>query len=197
MPPCRVSYPNAPVRIVLENVLSCERCEALLGSPSDQQSRSVRDHSRIGAHTAPRSSAVSTVAHRLRAVQARSFITHQCAADGFALGSSGSAQFPAAKLPGRLSLWGYLFGSTVGCSCAGYTAADRQPNRYRPASPSMRQPLQLHFKPPASPGRWRLTGRFNQPRPSYGVVPYCEWINDEDGDQIWLSPSLIPIREDL
>jgi len=59
----------------------------------------------------------------------------------------------------------------------------------------MRQPLKLHFKPPASPGRWRLTGRFNQPRPSYGVMPNCEWINDEDGDQIWLSPSLIPIRE--
>jgi hypothetical protein len=57
----------------------------------------------------------------------------------------------------------------------------------------MRQPLKLLFKPPATLGRWRLTGRLNQPRPSYGVVPCCEWINDEDGDRIWMLPTLMPV----
>ena len=54
----------------------------------------------------------------------------------------------------------------------------------RPTS-SVRLPLRLNFEPPADPSAWHMTGRFNWPCPHYGIVPNCEWANDE-GMQIWL-----------
>jgi hypothetical protein len=54
----------------------------------------------------------------------------------------------------------------------------------RPTS-SVRPPLRLRFEPPADPSAWHMTGRFNWPCPHYGIVPNCEWANDE-GMRIWL-----------
>ena len=54
----------------------------------------------------------------------------------------------------------------------------------RPTS-SVRPPLRLRFEPPADPSAWHMTGRFNWPGPHYGIVPNCEWVNDE-GMRIWL-----------
>jgi hypothetical protein len=68
------------------------------------------------------------------------------------------------------------------------------PNRVRLADPlgdglasSVRRPLRIQFEPPAGPTAWRMTGRFNWPCPpqNYGIVPTCEWANDE-GLRIWL-----------
>ena len=54
----------------------------------------------------------------------------------------------------------------------------------RPTS-SVRPPRLLRFDPPADPSAWHMTGRFNWPCPHYGIVPNCEWANDE-GMRIWL-----------
>ena len=56
----------------------------------------------------------------------------------------------------------------------------------RPTS-FVRPPLRLRFEPPADPGAWHMTGRFNWPDPhlSFGIVPNCEWVNNE-GVRIWL-----------
>ena len=68
------------------------------------------------------------------------------------------------------------------------------PNRVRLTDPpsgglasSVRRPLRIQFEPPADPSAWHMTGRFNWPCPhqSFGIVPSCEWANDE-GMRIWL-----------
>jgi hypothetical protein len=68
------------------------------------------------------------------------------------------------------------------------------PNRVRLTDPhsgglasSVRRPLRIHFEPPADPSAWHMTGRINWPCPhqNYGIVPTCEWANDE-GMRIWL-----------
>ena len=37
-----------------------------------------------------------------------------------------------------------------------------------------------------------MTGRLNSPHPSFGVVPSCEWIND-DGDRLWLPGQFVDL----
>jgi hypothetical protein len=51
----------------------------------------------------------------------------------------------------------------------------------------VRRPVRIHFGPPADPTRWRLTGRINwhSQHQDYGIVPTCEWANNE-GLRIWL-----------
>jgi hypothetical protein len=71
-------------------------------------------------------------------------------------------------------------------------------SRQEPEPAFPRIPHRLHFRSPAGPGHWRITGRINWPclTKRYEAPPTCEWTNDE-GDKIWLPAQYARIVADL
>ena len=62
-----------------------------------------------------------------------------------------------------------------------------------------RMPHRLHFRSPAGPIDWRMTGNINWPSAldqRYEAPPTCEWVNGE-GDKIWLPSEYENIVSDI